>query len=261
MIQRISRVLAVLALAVLLVPTAGAQSASVLQPIPPNILASQNLPMVMMTASKDFTMFSRAYTDYDDIDNDGLADFDFKPAYKYYGYFDSTKCYLYSTANSRFEPSRIADATVDTTTNAKAGPYYCTANSSEWSGNFLNWATMSRIDVLRKVLFGGKRSTDTGTDTTLELSFVPRNTQAIVKYYNGSDLNKLTPFHSANAMAKGVTMCRRPKEDTGVSGINAFTPIIRAAVGNMILWNMTEVKTCNWPAKTTTPGSRLPSNS
>ena len=35
---------------------------------------------------------------------------------------------------------------------------YCTG---QWSGNFLNWATMSRMDVLRKILFGGLRSTDT----------------------------------------------------------------------------------------------------
>ena len=211
--------------------------------IPPNILASNNLPMVMLTASKDFTMFWKAYTDFDDIDFDGVIDRTYKPAFKYYGYFDSAKCYSYSTANTRYEPKRFAD--IDA-----SGNMYCTAGASEWSGNFLNWVSMSRIDVLRKVLYGGLRSVDTATATTLELSFVPRNSQAFVKYYNGADLNKLTPFNSINAMKKGVTFCRRPLENVGVSHVNSLlaplTPEIRAAVGNLILWNMTETRTCNW---------------
>ena len=214
-----------------------------LQAIPPNILASENLPMVMLSASKDFTMFWRAYTDFDDIDLDGVVDRTFMAAYKYYGYFDATKCYSYSSTNKRFEPKRIADVT--------AGKYYCTSGAGEWSGNFLNWATMSRIDVLRKVLYGGKRSTDSTTDTALELSFVPRNSQAIVKYYNGTDLNLLTPFYSSDATSKGITLCRRPAENTGTSHVltDTFTPEIRVAIGNVILWNMTEVRTCNWSSE------------
>jgi type IV pilus assembly protein PilY1 len=208
------------------------------QAIPPNILATNNLPMVMLSASKDFTMFWRAYTDFDDINNDGIVDRTFMPDYKYYGYFDATKCYKYIAANTRFEPSRIADTA--------GGTYYCTSGAGEWSGNFLNWSTMSRIDVLRRVLYGGKRYTDSTTDSSLEMSFVPRNSQAIVKYYNGADLDKLTPYHSAAAKAAGITLCRREHEDGGVSQVNTFTPEIRVAVGNVILWNMTEIRTCNW---------------
>ena len=79
-------------------------------PIPPNILAANNLPMVMLSASKDFTMFWKAYTDFDDINADGVIDRTFMPAFKYYGYFDPTKCYNYSSGNKRFEPKRISDA-------------------------------------------------------------------------------------------------------------------------------------------------------
>jgi len=226
--------------------TAGAANAQ-LSAIPPNILASDNKPMVMLSASKDFTMFWKAYTDFDDIDFDGVVDRTFVANFRYYGYFDPSKCYSYSSTNKRFEPKRLADQTdsavISGVTRVK---YYCTAGAGEWSGNFLNWATMSRIDVLRKVLYGGMRSEDTTDSTTLELSFVPRNSQAFVKYYNGSDLNLLTPFNSDDAKRKGVTFCRRPSEDTGISHTGTFTPEIRAAVGNVILWNMTEVRTCNW---------------
>lgn len=239
--------------------------------IPPNILSSNNVPMVMLSASKDFTMFWRAYTDFDDIDFDGIIDRTYMPAYKYYGYFDPTKCYTYNagysgtvgtgfkSATGRFEPA--ANATLQTISapspfqpnnaskNTSHTGYYCASGSNQWSGNFLNWVTMSRIDVLRKVLYGGMRAVDTADDTTLELSFVPRNSQAFVKYYNGNDLQYLTPFNSAAATKAGVTFCRRPRENTGVSHSTTFIPEIRAAVGNVLLWNMTEVRTCNWSSE------------
>jgi type IV pilus assembly protein PilY1 len=201
--------------------------------IPPNILASENLPMVMLTVSKDVTMFGRAYTDYEDLDFDGVVDYTFNPAFSYYGYFDASKCYSYSTANSRYEPA--GNAAVE------SGKLYCNAGATtgQWSGNFLNWATMSRIDVLRKVLYGGYRATDSATDSVLEMSFVPRNSQAIAKYYNGADLARLTPYNSTTAVAQGITLCRRPVENTGITHTNAFTPQIRVAIGNYILWNMT----------------------
>ena len=238
-IRSISATLAVLTalLAALLPPLARGQT--VMPAIPPNILASENLPMVMLTISKDVTMFGRAYTDYEDLNFDGVVDYTFNPAFSYYGYFDASKCYVYSTTNSRFEPAGNAAN--------ESGKLYCNGSTTgQWSGNFLNWSTMSRIDVLRKVLYGGYRSTDTSTDAVLELSFVARNSQAIAKYYNGADLDRLTPYNSTTAMAQGITLCRRPAENTGVTHTNAFTPQIRVAVGNYLLWNMTEVRTCNW---------------
>lgn len=235
------------------------------QAIPPNIQAYNNLPMVMLSASKDFTMFWKAYTDFDDIDFDGTIDRTYMPAYKYYGYFDPLKCYTYNAGYSpsgdvgtgfatavagRFEPA--STTTLQTiTVGSGAGAtshtgYYCSAGASQWSGNFLNWLSMSRIDVLRKVLYGGLRAVDKSGSTTLELSFVPRNSQAFVKYYNGKDLPYLTAYNDNNVTKKGLTFCRRHKEVSGTSHAGAFTPEIRIAVGNAMLWNMTEVRSCNW---------------
>ena len=219
-----------------------ARSQTVMPAIPPNILASENLPMVMLTVSKDVTMFGRAYTDYEDLDFDGVVDYTFNASFSYYGYFDASKCYAYSSTNTRFEPVGSA--------SSESGKLYCNATTTgQWSGNFLNWATMSRIDVLRKVLYGGYRSTDSTADAVLEMSFVPRNSQAITKYYNGSDLARLTPYNSTAALAQGITVCRRPVENTGITHTNTFTPQIRVAVGNFMLWNMTEVRTCNWSSE------------
>ena len=106
-VMNIFRALIALVVASVLSPAHALPSA-----IPPNIVAStQNKPMVMLTASKDFTMFWKAYTDFEDIDFDGKVDYTFKPGFSYYGYFDPTKCYTYNSANSgRFEPA--VDATV-----------------------------------------------------------------------------------------------------------------------------------------------------
>jgi len=100
-------------------------------------------PLVMLDISKDQQLFKKAYNDYSDLDGDGQLETTYKHSIDYYGYFDPYKCYDYSTANSRFEPS------TNTTTK------YCT---SKWSGNFLNWVTMSRMDAVRKLLYGGLRN-------------------------------------------------------------------------------------------------------
>ena len=59
---------------------------------------------------------------------------------KYYGYFRDDSWYTYSSAGGKFVRSRAKSG-------AKA--------ADEWDGNFLNWLTMRRTDVLRKVLTGG----------------------------------------------------------------------------------------------------------
>ena len=61
----------------------------------------------------------------------------------YYGYFDPTQNYLYN--GTRWEVTSLPFSS-GTTANPIA------------SGNFLNWATMRRVDVAKKLLIGGKAS-------------------------------------------------------------------------------------------------------
>ena len=77
----------------------------------------------------------------------------FFPAMQYLGYFDNTKCYDYDGSNNYFKP-------VSTATD-------CTGH---WSGNMLNWASMTALDEFRQVLTGGYRSTDTTSTTVLQRS-------------------------------------------------------------------------------------------
>jgi type IV pilus assembly protein PilY1 len=77
----------------------------------------------------------------------------YSAANTYLGYFDPLKCYTYSNAAGYFSPA------------AKAPNRTCVG---QWSGNYLNWASMQTIDPFRWALTGGYRVTDTATLTVLE---------------------------------------------------------------------------------------------
>ncbi|MEI6267313.1 MAG: PilC/PilY family type IV pilus protein [Methylococcaceae bacterium] len=113
----------------------------------PLFLTTSVTPVVMLNVSKDQQLYFKAYDDYSDLNNDGNPDTTYENGTDYYGYFDSYKCYSY--VNSEFEPIL---PTLD---------HYCTVGL--WSGNFLNWASMARIDTIRKILYGGLRSIDLGS--------------------------------------------------------------------------------------------------
>lgn len=136
-------------------------------------------PQVVLNVSRDHQLFYKAYNDYTDLDGNGTLETTYTHSIDYYGYFDSYKCYSYDSANNRFAPSSI-------TSNK-----YC---SGAWSGNFLNWVTMSRMDATRKLLIGGLRSTDTSSLTVLERAHLPGDGHSWAKFYNGSDVSSLTPF-------------------------------------------------------------------
>src|SRR5262252_7980980 len=120
----------------------------------PLFLTAHPEPMVMLDFSGDEQLFHKAYTDYDDVDGDGVVDTFYKDTIDYYGYFDPQKCYSYggTSASGYFSPTGDAGGPNKHQCNAAGG-------GGRWSGNFLNWATMTRMDAVRKVLYGGYRST------------------------------------------------------------------------------------------------------
>ncbi|MFA7455529.1 MAG: PilC/PilY family type IV pilus protein [Desulfobulbaceae bacterium] len=141
-------------------------------------------PQVMINASNDHQLFFKAYNDYSDLDDNSIPETTYDTTIDYYGYFDSAKCYAYNAADFRFEPRGMADSF-----------HHCTGSMDDsWSGNFLNWASMARIDVIRKILFGGHRRSDTPTETVLERAYLPHDAHSWAKYYDGPDIQELTPF-------------------------------------------------------------------
>ncbi|MGZ8473809.1 MAG: pilus assembly protein [Candidatus Deferrimicrobiaceae bacterium] len=132
--------------------------------VPPYVV--QNIqPNVMVVVDVSGSMFNTAY--YDGFhtvttsdDNPctssssrctGFTNPGAYPDYKYYGYFNSDYWYTYSTSSNKF--SQTAPKTGSGLTGARAR-----TTATEWDGNFLNWLTMRRADILRKVLTGGDYS-------------------------------------------------------------------------------------------------------
>ena len=175
----------------------------------PLYLSSSVPPLVMLTISKDHTLFSKAYNDYTDLDGDGIVDTTYKHGIDYAGYFDSYKCYSYDIVNNVFVPTNwtAKDKTQAASAAVNLTAKYCNTGSATapsgakatntWSGNFLNWASMARIDAMRFVLYGGTRSTDTAASTILERAYIPTEAHSWSKYYNGADISSLTPFNPA----------------------------------------------------------------
>ncbi|MDR1395669.1 MAG: hypothetical protein LBK52_05830, partial [Deltaproteobacteria bacterium] len=172
----------------------------------PFMSAYRTIPRVLLVLSKDRKMFQQAYNGLIDIDGDGRVDTGFNPKAIYYGYFDSYSCYSYAGTVSRagdpagyFQRSGAAiedetqsaldskrnsalGAGSEAVTAARSATGICnnphTSQGGNFSGNWLNFLTASRIDVIRKILYGGTRAVDSVAETVLIGSFVPRDSNS-----------------------------------------------------------------------------------
>jgi len=155
----------------------------------PPFLAANVPPLVMLVMGRNHKLYYEAYNDASDLDGDGTLDTTYKPDdIDYYGYFDSFKYYSYNSGNGRFEPVGFTGA------DKKSSPF-----GAYWSGDFLNYVSMTRMDALRKVLYGGDRVTDDVGLTVLERVFVPQDAHSWGKEYesverDGYDIADYTPL-------------------------------------------------------------------
>jgi type IV pilus assembly protein PilY1 len=212
----------------------------------PLFLTTSAEPLVMLALSNDEQLYHKAYTDFDDVDGDGLLDITYKDTIAYYGYFDPKKCYDYTgtEADGNFFPRAAAAGT---------NSHHCDAVANgRWSGNFLNWASMTRMDALRKVLYGGYRKNDTSTLTMLERVYLPSDNHAWTKLYAAADLNKYTPYAIASYPA-GITMCNVTPQAGGDnrSEKNTTSPRLRIAKGAFTEWAAQENRQCLWTSEFT----------
>ena len=161
-------------------------------------------PLNMLVMGKDHKIYFSAYNDTSDLDGDGILDVGYRgwvlkedrvegeSPFKidYYGYFNSYVCYAWSgttgeSASGQFVPQSY--------TSDK------TCGGTSWSGDFLNYLTTSRMDALRKVLYGGYRAVDDADKTVLEGSFFPQDGHSWGKEYqsidrDGYDIRKYAPL-------------------------------------------------------------------
>ena len=172
-------------------------------------------PAVMLMMTKDHRLFYKGYNDIVDLDNgkpggDAAVDTTYKDNIDYVGYFDPKKCYDFGNGTTgfggtgRFNPSAAGTG---------AYGHACAGN---WSGNFMNWATMARIDIIRKILYGGKRIVDNAGSSTVPMSgnngltvlgrtITPRDSHSWAKVYAAADVASFVP--TAFTSGSAITIC------------------------------------------------------
>ncbi len=141
--------------------------------IKPPFVSQSVPPMVMFEVGRDHKLYYEAYNDGVDLDGDGKIDRTYDHSIEYYGYFNPYKCYTPPSgagSNDYFTP-------VATNTDR-----FC--SSGQWGGNILNWLSMSRMDVLRKVMYGGQRSQESPR-VLLDRAFIPQDAHSWGKEYTG----------------------------------------------------------------------------
>ncbi|GKS94260.1 PilC/PilY family type IV pilus protein [Acidovorax sp. SUPP2825] len=94
---------------------------------------------------------------------------------EYLGYYDAESCYAYNDAPTETPASGLTAA--DYKRFDRIGAATARKCTNAFSGNFLNWASSSAIDMLRLALSGGDRYIDTATTnsslTILQRAVIP----------------------------------------------------------------------------------------
>jgi type IV pilus assembly protein PilY1 len=183
---------AVAALAAAAVVGSASGAPMALQDVPLYLLSRAD-PNVLLNMSVETPMGGAAYTDNVGVpagcagrtsvsgQNVGAC---YLPAYEYIGYFNPRKCYSY--ASTQFNP---------TSTAAGMPNHTC---SGAWSGNFLNWMSMTAIDMFIMTMTGGNRIVDSTTETVVRRARKTDNDSWFpIKYLNsGTNVapNTVTPY-------------------------------------------------------------------
>lgn len=122
-------------------------------------------PAMALALSVEFPTVGAQYT------TGGDEDSSYANTKEYLGYYDAESCYAYN--NSPTETPAAGLTSQDYKRFYRTGAASSRKCSDAFSGNFLNWASGSAIDMLRLALSGGDRYIDTPTLTVLQRALVP----------------------------------------------------------------------------------------
>ncbi len=172
-------------------------------------------PNMLLSLSLEYPVIGIAYR---------ADDGNYNRTSEYIGYFNPRKCYRYIGGNRN-----INDGYFSIRKNADTA-YECGGDS--FSGNFMNWASSSVIDLLRYGLTGGDRIVDTPGQTILQRAVLKEEFYANPRYFprrilraspHSSAPSQVTPF---NPDTLYIVSCRNRIlfSDSQNSGNNCDTP-------------------------------------
>lgn len=129
---------------------------------------------------------------------------------KYYGYFNPDWFYEYSSNKFSHKYKKIGYATAACPTswevmtaqnvrdNISATQCLSDANivsEAIWDGNWMNWATMRRVDVARKVMMGGKAtSRQGGGNQTLQGDDPAQSSRTFMRKFDSTVASAVSPY-------------------------------------------------------------------
>lgn len=122
-------------------------------------------PAMALALSVEFPTVGAQYTP------GGSSDNTYDTAREYLGYYDAESCYSYNDAPS--ETPLVGQTAADYKRFDRIGAATARKCTNAYSGNFLNWASNSAIDMLRLALSGGDRYIDTPSLTILQRAVIP----------------------------------------------------------------------------------------
>lgn len=143
-------------------------------------------PNLLLSLSIDITSVRAAYR---------AGEGDYNRNKDYIGYFNSRKCYRYHDGKNKLSDGYFVIE--------KDADQLRECSGDAFSGNFMNWATSSQIDILRYALTGGDRIVDTAQLSVLQRAVLPDSFYANQEHFprkkisagpNASAPNRVTPF-------------------------------------------------------------------
>ncbi|MDO9167107.1 MAG: PilC/PilY family type IV pilus protein [Rhodoferax sp.] len=171
-------------------------------------------PTLALALSVEFPTVGAQYVDVPNTTTDGS----YTNTKEYLGYYDAESCYTYNNAPTE---TPVAPLTApDYKRFDRSGPATSRMCANAFSGNFLNWASNSAIDMLRLSLTGGDRYIDTTTLTVLQRAVIP-------------DGNPICMWNSTNFPAKQLL---RSGGTSGTAYFGAVPTSMQTAAGTNDIW-------------------------
>jgi type IV pilus assembly protein PilY1 len=161
-------------------------------------------PTLTLALSVEFPTVGAQY-----LGTSSTVDNTYSPSTQYLGYFDTESCYVYNNAPTEPIPTgntasdyKRFDRSGAATASTSSNPRSC--GGSAFSGNFMNWASSSAIDILRYGLTGGDRSVDTATLTLLQRAVLPNT--SVSNFWNTGNFpsKQISNAVALNAMPSGM---------------------------------------------------------
>lgn len=159
--------------------------------IPPVVLAAEPLyaalvvdkPTIALALSVEFPTVGAQYVQTPGSSDDSAYSYE----NEYLGYYDAESCYAYNNAPTETRPSGLTLSDYKRFDRSGAATNRKCAGEN-FSGNFLNWASSSAVDMLRLALSGGDRYIDTSSLTILQRAVLP-DASVSTNFWNGTNFS------------------------------------------------------------------------